>query len=792
MSTNNLISILHNESYCVDSNLNDLRTLLHKSADPNKISVSLGIAAMHLAAAKDYSTMQLLLQFGGNPNILNSDHLTPLLIASSWGHYTIINLLLQHGADVNLLDMEGKTPYDYAAEEKHYECACLLKSHIITSINKEYKNTTANTAFDSFSSVSNVKSPPTSPGQSITKQVFDILEERKHNKKMYSPEVSDIVLRSRSLQHTLLENHNTKSCASHYEHDLHLNKQADFVSTTGNKELVSHPHSKLQLFTDVHDDRFSLRHVNSDRKVADFILSSDSFKRQCSLSTDSDVEQLSISATNDSASTYTTCCEVLDSSQIENINSNETDNYQKVNEQATVFGGTNLFPNSSPHTNKANNLFMNNLHMKTKGLQKTDHILDPVMNKPLLLDDSIFSTITIHHDAESDITFLEKHLASDISDDEQADYSAKNLLFSDGSQKKISKVDNGHKPTLSDSVSPKDVTLQQIPKHLLNLTCQEISHRLNSYGEQCGPVTHLTKNAYLRKLAILEKKRSATVNTKQFDQLLGYPSEMGQALKGIFDDCGMNELETEMSQSFNTYSGKWREGTEKSSFTYILLDPLITQNLPLRAKVLSTVEVFQSFLFAIFYIGKGKASRPYSHLNEACSQLTKKTTQIVNLSRKVQKILNIWESGYGVVSVNCFHSTIPAEAYTREACMIEAIGLKNLTNMKRGDFYGVASTWTHTQKKQMGVFLLKKALQIFLADGELKVAIVGGVITLGAAIWMENRIQNNFRQQDYYTKPILMLQSYEPASQFLGRPIYSGKLTLSDTDKLSVDGLTAK
>ncbi|KAH9508569.1 cytochrome oxidase assembly protein 1 [Bulinus truncatus] len=57
---------------------------------------------------------------------------------------------------------------------------------------------------------------------------------------------------------------------------------------------------------------------------------------------------------------------------------------------------------------------------------------------------------------------------------------------------------------------------------------------------------------------------------------------------------------------------------------------------------------------------------------------------------------------------------------------------------------------------------------------------------------MENRIQNNFRQQDYYTKPILMLQSYEPASQFLGRPIYSGKLTLSDTDKLYVDGLTAK
>ncbi|KAK0070347.1 cytochrome c oxidase assembly factor 1 [Biomphalaria pfeifferi] len=73
-----------------------------------------------------------------------------------------------------------------------------------------------------------------------------------------------------------------------------------------------------------------------------------------------------------------------------------------------------------------------------------------------------------------------------------------------------------------------------------------------------------------------------------------------------------------------------------------------------------------------------------------------------------------------------------------------------------------------------------------------KAAVVGGVFTLGAAIWMEDQIQRNFKKQDYYKASMLLLHNYEPASQSLGNPIYSGKLTLSDTEKLHVDGLKAK
>ena len=43
----------------------------------------------------------------------------------------------------------------------------------------------------------------------------------------------------------------------------------------------------------------------------------------------------------------------------------------------------------------------------------------------------------------------------------------------------------------------------------------------------------------------------------------------------------------------------------------------MTQNLPVRAKKMDPDDVFRVFVMAIFYVGKGKRSRPYAHLNEA-------------------------------------------------------------------------------------------------------------------------------------------------------------------------------
>lgn len=61
---------------------------------------------------------------------------------------------------------------------------------------------------------------------------------------------------------------------------------------------------------------------------------------------------------------------------------------------------------------------------------------------------------------------------------------------------------------------------------------------------------------------------------------------------------------------------------------------------------------------------------------------------------------------------------MPVEAYTREAAIIECLGVENLTNIKRGDYYGVVKSWTMRERKKLGVLLLYKALQVFLVEGE--------------------------------------------------------------------------
>lgn len=81
------------------------------------------------------------------------------------------------------------------------------------------------------------------------------------------------------------------------------------------------------------------------------------------------------------------------------------------------------------------------------------------------------------------------------------------------------------------------------------------------------------------------------------------------------------KLEEEMMSSFegNNYKKKWREGWSKTSFNYLLLDSRISLNLPKRAAHLTTSEVWECFLSAVFYVGKGKKARPYAHLYQAAT-----------------------------------------------------------------------------------------------------------------------------------------------------------------------------
>lgn len=135
------------------------------------------------------------------------------------------------------------------------------------------------------------------------------------------------------------------------------------------------------------------------------------------------------------------------------------------------------------------------------------------------------------------------------------------------------------------------------------------------------------------------------------------------------------ELERLMADDFASSVAKgrrWREGHSKSSFTYLLLDPRISRNLPARSPNIGPSERWLDFLRSVFYVGKGRRSRPYEHLYKAVGLWSGKNSG--RRSANVDRILNIWADGEGVICLHLFHSTIPVEAYTREAAMIEAIG----------------------------------------------------------------------------------------------------------------------
>ncbi|XP_078701403.1 uncharacterized protein LOC144927684 [Branchiostoma floridae x Branchiostoma belcheri] len=267
----------------------------------------------------------------------------------------------------------------------------------------------------------------------------------------------------------------------------------------------------------------------------------------------------------------------------------------------------------------------------------------------------------------------------------------------------------------AESEAESEAEVVHVPPELQQLSDQQLRERLEALGELPGPVTASTRRLYLLHMVKLLKDPAMVRFTGQ--QHSGYLPELAACLHGnpVKD---MMEEEEVLSRQFEDPQRMWREGRLKSSFNYLLLDPRVTKNLPARGRCMTDTEIFKVFISAIFYIGKGKRARPYAHFGEAIQQMEKPKH---NPSDKVKHILDIWASGLGVVSLHCYQSVIPVEAYTREACMVEAFGLSRLTNKKKGDYYGVAATWRARKKRLMGVYLLKKAMQIFLSEGERQI-----------------------------------------------------------------------
>ncbi|XP_037521711.1 ankyrin repeat and LEM domain-containing protein 1-like [Rhipicephalus sanguineus] len=255
-----------------------------------------------------------------------------------------------------------------------------------------------------------------------------------------------------------------------------------------------------------------------------------------------------------------------------------------------------------------------------------------------------------------------------------------------------------------------------VPPELACLTNEQVFAKLRSLGDAPGPVTDGTRAVYLNRLARLTLGLATLHKSRDV-----VPPDIHTLVLNAANLDAYAELEVAMMSDFdaprpNSY---WREGNAKGSFTYLLLDTRVTRNLPLRAHGLTLAERMADFLKAVFYVGKGKRSRPFSHLYEAL--LVRKGMDKSSQKKEVEKtrkILQIWDSRNGVVSLHVFQNTLAVEAYTREACMIDAIGLRRLTNQKKGDVYGVVRSWPEKKRRKLGAYLVYKALNIFLSEGE--------------------------------------------------------------------------
>ncbi|XP_053906453.1 ankyrin repeat and LEM domain-containing protein 1 isoform X2 [Cuculus canorus] len=268
-----------------------------------------------------------------------------------------------------------------------------------------------------------------------------------------------------------------------------------------------------------------------------------------------------------------------------------------------------------------------------------------------------------------------------------------------------------HSPGTEATASPEDTTVEDsraCPARPRPLSDEGLRRRLRALGDDPGPITDLTRRLYLWRLEKLVRRRQRTAG--------GHSPELVAALRsGRIPDCAQDELVLAQQFDHPDRNRHWREGLVKSSFNYLLLDPRTTQNLPLRSHRLSSAECFRTFIKAIFYVGKGTRARPYCHLAEALSQHRAGKQEGCP---KVRRILEIWASGQGVISVHCFQNTIPAEAYTRESCLVEALGLWAITNQRKGNCYGAVASWPAEQRRRLGVHMLHRVMRIFLAEGE--------------------------------------------------------------------------
>ena len=95
-----------------------MASLLNKGANANAADKSDNTALHYAAAYGWYHVVQLLLQGGASPDVVNQERISPLAVSVLKYHDDVAQLLFNHGADPNLADSQKRTLLMLLATQK--------------------------------------------------------------------------------------------------------------------------------------------------------------------------------------------------------------------------------------------------------------------------------------------------------------------------------------------------------------------------------------------------------------------------------------------------------------------------------------------------------------------------------------------------------------------------------------------------------------------------------------------------------------------------------------------------
>ncbi|KAG5683895.1 hypothetical protein PVAND_013155 [Polypedilum vanderplanki] len=683
-----------------DVNLSNVIILLEKyNASPNTIIPNLKIAPIHFAVGYDdieFATevTKIFLKKKADPNIFSQcdSKLTPLHIACIWGRSNIVQMLLTAGGDLNLKCNEGLTPILYAVQEEQFEVIDVIKKFVFEQkLEKKKKELALKTNL----AVVTTKKDNTTPVKNSLTSSLQHIEQKfftpnriNYNFDATSPYYINITHRHRRQNNrTCEENIDKNECQKEEEIDEREEQKNLFELTEKNLKAFS-----KQMNNAIVIERIAIHKRRS--YIAEWREKIQQIRKN---------DKLDLSYIN-----YLNACNdvTLRGKSLTYSNKSDDEN-EDNNDDFKLLNDSYVTADSGELKRKENQIKV--IHYDLTDEEKSS---DEYIEK--------YEEDYIYSDAESSVILYERKICNKNQD----------II----NRMKKCEISNS-------SIS----TIHTLPP--LDYDTDTLRQELKSFGQNPGPITKHTKKLYLKKLVKFKKypDRLGIVHENEDHSNITYPLELQRTVTNYeYLEKNISEflkLEAKMVNHFLEKNHlRWREGNSKTSFVYLLLDPRITANLSAHYQEMNKIDVWKKFISSIFYIGKGKSSRPYHHLYDAikiynnnilidekdkskqCENVAKQLCGQKNNkmfeSKKLKRIVDIWKENYGVVCLHLFHNIMPSEAYSREASMIEAIGIHNLTNLKKGDYYGAPTSFTMRQKRQMGISLLYRALNIYLAEGE--------------------------------------------------------------------------